>query len=111
MRNPSIMHRLPLHQLKVTVWCVIWSKGFIESYFFENENGCFEISFHNKLFQETVALVCLYGCPMKRSSKLFSSWGYLRNKFYANKPESLEELRQNIRNEINEICREMCGFI
>ena len=38
----------------------------------------------------------------------FFLWGYLKSKVYANKPETLEQLKQNIRDEINEIPREMC---
>ncbi|KAI8123095.1 hypothetical protein CVS40_6188 [Lucilia cuprina] len=38
----------------------------------------------------------------------FFLWGYLKSKVYANKPETLEQLKQNIRDEMNEIPREMC---
>lgn len=37
----------------------------------------------------------------------FFLWGYLKSNVYANKPETLEQLKQNIRDEINEIPVEM----
>ena len=38
----------------------------------------------------------------------FFLWGYLKSKIYGNKPETLEQLQQNIRYEIIEITLEMC---
>ncbi|PSN42498.1 hypothetical protein C0J52_09799 [Blattella germanica] len=37
--NPYEMHEVPLHSVKVTVWCAIASFGIIGPYFFEDDNG------------------------------------------------------------------------
>jgi transposase len=37
--NPRILHELPLHPQKVTVWCGMTSERIIGPYFFQNQNG------------------------------------------------------------------------
>ena len=36
--NPQVIEKGPLHLENVTVWCALWFKGVIGSYFFENDN-------------------------------------------------------------------------
>lgn len=38
----------------------------------------------------------------------FFLWGYLKSKVYANKPETLKQLKENIREEISNISRDLC---
>lgn len=37
--NPQVVHERPLHPLKITVWCGLWSGGIIGPYFFRNDAG------------------------------------------------------------------------
>ena len=37
--NPHAYIEKPKHPKRVTVWCGFWSRGIIESFFFENEQG------------------------------------------------------------------------
>lgn len=37
--NPHALVQLPMHPLKVTVWCGLWNGGVIGPYFFENDAG------------------------------------------------------------------------
>ena len=37
--NPNAYIEKPTHPKRVTVWCGFWSKGIIEPFFFENEQG------------------------------------------------------------------------
>ncbi|KAF2355783.1 RNA-polymerase II-associated protein 3-like C-terminal domain [Trinorchestia longiramus] len=37
--NPKIVHEIPLHSEKITVWCGMTSERIIGPYFFENQNG------------------------------------------------------------------------
>lgn len=154
MENPQIIHQSPLHPLKVTVWCAIWSGGIIGPYFFENENGVtvtvngeryrdmienfltpqlHALGLINMWYQQDGATSHTARITMELLRDLFPQqviskngdvdwpprspdltapdfflWGYLKSKAYANKPETLEQLKQNIRDEINEIPREMC---
>lgn len=44
VENPHEIHRLPLHSLKLTVWCTLSSSCLIRSYFFEDNdenNECY----------------------------------------------------------------------
>lgn len=43
MENTQIILWQSLHQLKVIVWCTIWSGGIIEPCFFEYENDVTEL--------------------------------------------------------------------
>jgi len=37
--NPHKLHQRPTYDPKFTVWCVLWSRGVIGPYFFEDEEG------------------------------------------------------------------------
>ena len=36
---PHELHQTPLYDPKVTIWCAVWSRGVVGSYFFEDEDG------------------------------------------------------------------------
>ena len=36
---PHELHQTPLYDPKVTIWCAVWSRGVIGTYFFEDEDG------------------------------------------------------------------------
>ena len=37
--NPHAYFEKPTHPKRVTVWCKFWSRGIMEPFFFENEQG------------------------------------------------------------------------
>lgn len=37
--NPQVLHEMPLHPEKLTVWCGLWHGGVIGPYFFRDEEG------------------------------------------------------------------------
>ncbi|GFW32326.1 transposable element Tcb2 transposase [Trichonephila clavipes] len=114
--NPQVYVETPLHPEKLTVWCALWAGGIIGPYFFKNDEG------HNKLwFQQDGAtchtaratidllkdtfgdrLISRFG-PVNwppRSCDLtplhYFLWGYVKSLVYADKPQTLDHLEDNI---------------
>ncbi|GFT56110.1 uncharacterized protein TNCV_4625941 [Trichonephila clavipes] len=113
--NPQVY--VELHPEKLTVWCALWAGGIIGPYFFKNDEG------HNELwFQQDCAschtaraaidllkdafgdrLISRFG-PVNwppRSCDLtpidYFLWGYAKSLVYADKPQTLDHLEDNIR--------------
>ncbi|GFW55055.1 uncharacterized protein TNCV_2786701 [Trichonephila clavipes] len=115
--NPQVYVETPLHPEKLTVWCALWAGGIIDPYFFKNDEG------HNELwFQQDGAT-----CPTARATidllkdtfgdRLIARfvpvnwpprscdltpldyflWGYVKSLVYADKPQTLDHLEDNIR--------------
>ena len=119
----------PMHPKRVTVWCEFWSRGVIEPFFFENEqgeavtvNGDPYRSILNEFLFTTIededigniwfqhdAIISRradVACP-SRSCDLtpldYYLWGAVKDKCYADKPETIDALKDNIREAIGDI--------
>ncbi|GFU24165.1 hypothetical protein TNCV_2007511 [Trichonephila clavipes] len=79
--NPQVYVETPLHPEKLTVWCALWAGGIIGPYFFKNDEG------HN---------VTVNG-----------DLGYVKSLVYADKPQTLDYLEDNIRRVIADIRAQM----
>ncbi|GFU54814.1 putative LOC100569746 [Trichonephila clavipes] len=124
--NPQVYVETPLHPEKLTVWCALWAGGIIGPYFFKNDEG------HNVTFQQAGAtchtaratidllkdtfgdrLISRFG-PVNwppRSCDLtpldYFLWGYVKSLVYADKPQTLDHLEDNIRRVIADIRPQM----
>lgn len=152
--NPQLICDSPLHSVKVTVWCAIWSGGIIGPYFFEDEKGnsvtvtggryrhmlekylipkLDVLGLTNMWFQQDGATSHTARATMELLFQMFPGkllskngnidwpprspdltatdfflWGYLKSRVYADGPQTLKHLKQNIREEINKISTDMC---
>lgn len=151
--NPRILHEVPLHPLKVTVWCGIYGRNVIGPYFFEDGDGntitvngehyrtmirdfllpqIDRLGLENMWFQQDGAtahtaratmdilrqafpgrVISRYGdlhWPA-RSPDLtapdFFLWSFLKSRVYINKPQTLVALKENIRQEIENLSPEV----
>ncbi|GFX44860.1 DUF4817 domain-containing protein [Trichonephila clavipes] len=118
--NPQVYVETPLHPEKLTVWCALWAGGIIGPYFFKNDEG------HNvtvngdaratiDLLKDTFGdrLISRFG-PVNwppRSCDLtpldYFLWGYVKSLVYADKPQTLDHLEDNIRRVIADIRPQM----
>ncbi|GFU24963.1 hypothetical protein TNCV_340051 [Trichonephila clavipes] len=99
--NPQVYVETPLHPEKLTVWCALWA-GLVES-FFKNDEG------HNV----SQCLISRFG-PVNWPPR---SWdltpldyfllGYVKSLVYADKPQTLDHLEDNIRRVIADIRPQM----
>ncbi|GFV24659.1 DUF4817 domain-containing protein [Trichonephila clavipes] len=125
--NPQVYVETPLHPEKLTVWCALWAGGIIGPYFSKNDEG------HNKLwFQQDGAT-----CHTARATidllkdtfgdRLISRFGPVNwpprscdltpldyfcgvghwSLVYADKPQTLDHLEDNIRRVIADILPQM----
>ncbi|GFU63556.1 hypothetical protein TNCV_4255971 [Trichonephila clavipes] len=98
--NPQVYVETPLHPEKLTVWCALWAGGTIGPYFFKNDEG------HNV----TVNGDRPVNWP-PRSCDLtpldYFLWGYVKSLVYADKPQTLDHLEDNIRRVIADIRPQM----
>ncbi|GFW69936.1 DUF4817 domain-containing protein [Trichonephila clavipes] len=115
--NPQVYVETPLHPEKLTVWCALWAGGIIGPYFFKNDEGHNELWFQQDgatchtaratidLLKDTFGdrLISLFG-PVNwppRSCDLtpldYFLWGYVKSLVYADKPQTLDYLEDNIR--------------
>ncbi|GFX16031.1 putative transposable element [Trichonephila clavipes] len=123
--NPQVSVETPLHPEKLTVWCALWAGGIIAPYF-KNDEG------HNSTFQQDGAtfhtaratidllkdtfgdrLISRFG-PVNwppRSCDFtpldYFLWGYVKSLVYADKPQTLDHLEDNIRRVIADIRPQM----
>ncbi|GFT56427.1 putative transposable element [Trichonephila clavipes] len=124
--NPQVYVETPLHPEKLTVWCALWAGEIIGPYF-KNDEG------HNELwFQQDGAtchtaratidllkdrfgdrLISRFG-PVNwppRSCDLtpldYFLWGHVKSLVYADKPQTLDHLEDNIRRVIADIRPQM----
>ncbi|GFV45691.1 uncharacterized protein TNCV_1969921 [Trichonephila clavipes] len=121
--NPQVYVETPLHPEKLTVWCAY---GLVES-FFKNDEGHNELWFQQDgatchtaratidLLKDTFGdrLISHFG-PVNwppRSCDLtpldYFMWGYVQSSVYADKPQTLDHLEDNIRRVIADIRPQM----
>ncbi|GFW92211.1 putative transposable element [Trichonephila clavipes] len=121
--NPQVYVETPLHPEKLTVWCVLWAGGIIGPYFFKNDEGHNELWFQQDgatchtaratidLLKDTFGdrLISRFG-PVNwppRSCDLtpldYFLWDYVKSLVYADKPQTLDQLEDNIRRVIADI--------
>ncbi|GFT21145.1 putative transposable element [Trichonephila clavipes] len=112
--NPQEYGETPLHPEKLTVWCALWAGGIL----LQNDEG------HNvtvnaratiNLLKDTFGdrLISRFG-PVNwppRSCDLtpldYFLWGYVKSLVYADKPQTLDHLEDNIRRVIADIRPQM----
>ncbi|GFU62439.1 DUF4817 domain-containing protein [Trichonephila clavipes] len=125
--NPQVYVETPLHPEKLAVWCALWAGGIIGPYFFKNDEG------HNELWFQQDGATChtaratidflkdtfgdhLISCfrPVNwppRSCDLtqldYFMWSYVRSLVYADKPQTRDNLEDNIRRVIADIRPQM----
>ncbi|GFT96219.1 uncharacterized protein TNCV_3906651 [Trichonephila clavipes] len=122
--NPQVYVETPLHPEKLTVWCALWAG--VES-FFKTDEGHNELWFQQDgatchtaratidLLKDTFGdrLISRFG-PVNwppRSCDLtpldYFLWGYVKSLVYADKPQTLDHLEDNIRRVIADIRPQM----
>ncbi|GFX84437.1 uncharacterized protein TNCV_1602301 [Trichonephila clavipes] len=121
--NPQVYVETPLHPEKLTVWCALWAGGIIGPCFFKNDEGhnnnhdvqelwfqqdgttCHTARATIDLLKDTFGdrLISRFG-PVNwppRSCDLtpldYFLWGYVKSLVYADKPQTLDHLEDNIR--------------
>ncbi|GFX31278.1 uncharacterized protein TNCV_2060971 [Trichonephila clavipes] len=127
--NPQVYVETPLHPEKLTVWCALWAGGIIGPYFFKNDEGhtvtelwfqqdgttCHTARATIDLLKDTFGdrLISRFG-PVNwppRSCDLtpldYYLWGYVKSLVYADKPQMLDHLEDNIRCVIADIRPQM----
>ncbi|GFW85066.1 uncharacterized protein TNCV_3248061 [Trichonephila clavipes] len=125
--NPQVYVETPLHPEILTVWCALWAGGIIGPYFFKNDEGHNELWFQQDgttchtaratidLLKDTFGdrLISRFG-PVNwppRSCDLtplnYFLWGYLKSLVYADKPQTLDHLEDNIHRVIANIRPQM----
>ncbi|GFU67388.1 DUF4817 domain-containing protein [Trichonephila clavipes] len=125
--NPQVYVETPLHPEKLTVWCALWASGIIGPYFFKNDEAHNELWFQQDgatchtaratidLLKDTFGdrLISRFG-PVNwppRSCDLtpldYFLWGYVKSLVYADKPQTLDHLEDNIRRVIVDIRPQM----
>ncbi|GFU66520.1 uncharacterized protein TNCV_639541 [Trichonephila clavipes] len=125
--NPQVYVETPLHPEKLTVWCALWAGGIIGPYFFKNDEGHNDLWFQQDgatchtaratidLWKDTFGdrLISRFG-PVNwppRSCDLtpldYFLWGYVKSLVYADKPQTLDHLEDNIRRVIADIRPQM----
>ncbi|GFU85670.1 transposase [Trichonephila clavipes] len=104
--NPQVYVETPLHPEKLTVWCALWAGGIIVPYFFKNDEG------HNVTVNGD-RLISRFG-PVNWPPRFcdltpldYFLWGYVKSLVYANKPQTLDHLEDNIRGVIADIRPQM----
>ncbi|GFX58982.1 putative transposable element [Trichonephila clavipes] len=127
--NPQVYVETPLHAEKLTVRCALWAGGIIGPYFFKNDEGhkitelwfqqddatCHTARATIDLLKDTFGdhLISRFG-PVNwppRSCDLtpldYFLWGYVKSLVYADKPQTLDHLTDNIRRVIADIRPQM----
>ncbi|GFX71275.1 hypothetical protein TNCV_3410451 [Trichonephila clavipes] len=118
VKHPQVYVETPLHPEKLTVWCALWAGGIIGPYFFKNYEG------HNvtviaratiDLLKDTFGdrLISRFGpvnwpprsCDLTPLDNFL--WGYVMSLVYADKPQTLDHLEDNIRRVIADIRPQM----
>ncbi|GFT65093.1 hypothetical protein TNCV_2928531 [Trichonephila clavipes] len=123
--NPQVYVETPLHPEKLTVWCALWAGGIGSSS--KNDEGHNELWFQQDgatchtaratidLLKDTFGdrLISRFG-PVSwppRSCDLtpldYFLWGYVKSLVYADKPQTLDHLEDNIRRVIADIRPQM----
>ncbi|GFY34985.1 transposase [Trichonephila clavipes] len=119
--NPQVYVETPLHPEKLTVWCALWAGGIIGPYFFKNDEGhnvtingdryramitnFFTPELNNHDVQELPVNWPPRSCDLTPLD--YFLWGYVKSLVYADKPQTLDHLEDNIRRVIADIRPQM----
>ncbi|GFX86890.1 uncharacterized protein TNCV_2124371 [Trichonephila clavipes] len=125
--NPQVYVETPLHPVKLTVWCALWAVEILGPCFFKNDevhnepwfqqdgSTCHTAGATSDLLNDTFGdrLISRFG-PVNwppRSCDLtpldYFLWGYVKSLVYADKPQTLDPLEDNIRRVIADIRPQM----
>ncbi|GFV06719.1 putative DD41D transposase [Trichonephila clavipes] len=115
--HPQEYVETPLYPEKLTVWCALWAGGIIGPYFFKHDEGhnvtvngdryrtmitnFFIPELNNHDIQELPPRSCDL-TPLD-----YFLWGYVKSLVYADKPQTLDHLEDNIRRVIADIRPQM----
>ncbi|GFY21535.1 uncharacterized protein TNCV_1166831 [Trichonephila clavipes] len=118
--NPQVYVETPLHPEKLTVWCALWADGIIGPYFKNDEghnvtlNGdryraMFTNFFIPKLNNHDVQELWFQqgGATCHTARATIERHGYVKSLVYADKPQTLDHLEDNIRRVIADIRPQM----
>ncbi|GFX73509.1 transposable element Tc3 transposase [Trichonephila clavipes] len=113
--NPQVYVEIPLCPEKLTVWCALWAGGIIVPYFFKNNEG-HNLTVNGDRYR---AMITNFFVPElnnhdvqpvnwpPRSCDLtpldYFLWGYVKSLVYADKPQTLDHLEDNISRVIADI--------
>ncbi|GFW77124.1 putative transposable element [Trichonephila clavipes] len=125
--NPQVYVETPLHPEKLTVWCALWAGGIIGPYFFKTDEGHNELWFQQDgatchtaratidLLKDTFGdhLISRFGpvnwpprsCDLTPLDSFL--WGYVKSLVFADKPQTLDHLEDNIHRVIADIRPQM----
>ncbi|GFU81453.1 transposable element Tc3 transposase, partial [Trichonephila clavipes] len=114
--NPQVYVETPLHPEKLTVWCALWAgERSLELWFQQDGATCHTARATIDLLKDTFGdrLISRFG-PVNwhpRSCDLtpldYFLWGYVKSLVYADKPQTLDHLEDNIRSFIADIRPQM----
>ncbi|GFV41775.1 transposable element Tc3 transposase [Trichonephila clavipes] len=109
--NPQVYVETPLHPEKLTVWCALWPGAVVPT----RRRNMSHSSCHNRFIERTCGdrLISRFG-PVNwppRSCDLtpldYFLWGYVKSLVYADKPQTLDPLEDNIGRVIADIRPQM----
>ncbi|GFV42484.1 transposable element Tc3 transposase [Trichonephila clavipes] len=122
--NPQVYVETPLHPEKLTVWCALWAGGIIGPYFFKNDEG-HNVTVNGDRYR---AMITNFFIPELNNHDVQELWfqqdgatchtAGATNRFierfidllslvYADKPQTLDHLEDNIRRVIADIRPQM----
>ncbi|GFY19624.1 uncharacterized protein TNCV_4647961 [Trichonephila clavipes] len=111
--NPQVYVETPLHPEKLTVWCALWAGAVVPTR--RRNMSCHTARATIDLLKDTFGdrLISRFG-PVNwppRSCDLtpldYFLWGYVKSLVYADKPQTLDHLEDNIRRVIADIRPQM----
>ncbi|GFX36192.1 putative transposable element [Trichonephila clavipes] len=119
--NPQVYVETPLHPEKLTVWCALWAGGIIGPYFFKNDEG-HNVTVNGYRYR---AMITNFFIPELKNHDVQELWfqqdgatchtaratiDLLKERLslvYADKPQTLDHLEDNIRRVIADIRPQM----
>ncbi|GFX17194.1 histone-lysine N-methyltransferase SETMAR [Trichonephila clavipes] len=117
--NPQVYVETPLHPEKLTVWCALWAGGIIGPYFFKNDEG-HNVTVNGDRYR---AMITHFFIPELNNHDIQELWfrqdgatchtarariDLLKDPLvYADKPQTLDLLEDNIRRVITDIRPQM----
>ncbi|GFU13694.1 transposase [Trichonephila clavipes] len=118
--NPQVYVETPLHREKLTVWCALWAGGIIDPYFLKNDEG-HKVTVNGDRYR---AVITNFFIPELNNEDVQELWfqqdgatchtAPCHNRFierhsliYADKPQTLDHLEDNIRHVIADIRPQM----
>ncbi|GFX25346.1 uncharacterized protein TNCV_1275061 [Trichonephila clavipes] len=113
--NPQVYFETPLHPDKLTVWYALWVVESLELWFQQGGATCHTARVTIDVLKDTFGdrLISRFG-PVNwppRSCDLtpldFFMWAYVKSLVYADKPQTLDHLEDNIRHVIADIRPQM----